>query len=478
VNAVKAHDAGGRWTVALGDAGNPKLTAVIAETGLSHAQIARVVAQVAAESGASECTGVGRSHVSHWVRGTTPSGRAPLILVEALSRKLHRVVTLEEVGLPPQPSFSRDGLDWHADTLVGLTDLGRVDVDAERRRVLAAAAYSLAALAVPGESWWSEMVDRGRSRGTGGGHPVGRSDVEAVRDMVSLFSRVDQRRGGGHARTAVVQYLTADVSAFLRGRYADENVRRDMFTSASELAYLSGWMAFDNGEHTVAQRYFSLSVKLAAEAGDPAMAAHVLRAMAHQAVDLGHHREALELSSASVDRARYLAASPRERSLLGVVHARALAINREAKAAAEALLRAESDLSAASEGDDEPGRVFFFGQASLAHETACTLRDIGDLGGAASQFRLSVRTRKATSFTRTHAVTLGYLGVLQARQGELEEACATWLRSLDAMEGVRSGRTRQVASEMRAVLSPFRQRGSRAVAEVDARAERYLATFS
>jgi len=458
--------------------GNAKLVAVIAETGLSHAQIARAVAQVAAESGATECVGVGRSHVSHWVRGTMPSGRAPLILVEALSRKLRRVVTLEEIGLPPQPSFSRDGLDWHADTLVGLTKLGRVDVDAERRRVLAAAAYSLAALALPGGSWWSEMVDRGRSRGAAEGYAVGRSDVEAVRDMVSLFSRVDQRRGGGHARTAVVQYLTADVSAFLRGRYVDEQVRRDMFTAASELAYLSGWMAFDNGEQTCAQRYFSSSVKLAAEAGDPAMAAHVLRAMAHQAVDLGHHREALELSSASVDRSRYLAASPRERSLLGVVHARALAVNREAKAAAEALLRAESDLSAASEGDDEPGRVFFFGQASLAHETACTLRDTGDLGAAASQFRLSVRTRKASSFTRTHAVTLGYLGMVQARQGELEESCATWLRSLDAMEGVRSSRTRQVASEMRAVLSPFRQRGSRAVAEVDARAERYLATFS
>ncbi len=469
---------GGRQTVARNSVGNAKLGSVIAESGLSHAQIAKVVAQVAIESGATECVGIGRSHVSHWVRGTTPSGRAPLILVEALSRKLHRVVTLDEIGLPPQASLSQDGLDWHADTLVGLTDLGRVDVDAERRRVLATAAYSLAALTLPSGQWWSEMVNRGRSRGNVEGHAVGRSDVEAVRDMVSLFSRVDQRRGGGHARTAVVQYLTADVSVFLRGRYVDERVRRDMFTAASELAYLSGWMAFDNGEHALAQRYFSSSVKLAAEAGDPAMAAHVLRAMAHQAVDLGHHREALELSSASIDRSRYLAASPRERSLLGVVHARALAVSREPKAAAEALLRAESDLSAASEGDDEPGRVFFFGQASLGHETACTLRDTGDLRAAVSQFRLSVRTRKASSFTRTHAVTLGYLGLVQARQGELEEACATWLRSLDAMEGIRSGRTRQVASEMRAVLSPFRQTRSGAVAEVDARAERYLATFS
>jgi hypothetical protein len=248
-----------------------------------------------------------------------------------------------------------------------------------------------------------------------------------------------------------------------------------MFAAASELAYLSGWMAFDNAEHPTAQAYFTLAVKLAAEADDPPMAGHVLRAMAHQAVDLGHPQHALELATASLDGRRHTLASHRERALLRVVHARALAASGQKRAAASALLQAEEDLAAASSGDDEPGRVFFFAEASLAHETACTLRDLGDLPGAAKQFRRSVRTRKAATFTRTHAVTLGYLGAVQARQGGIEEACATWTSALDAMDGIRSGRTRQVAAEMRSVLSPFRGRGIRAVADVDGRAAAYLA---
>jgi hypothetical protein len=69
---------------------------------------------------------------------------------------------------------------------------------------------------------------------------------------------------------------------------------------------------------------------------------------------------------------------------------------------------------------DEPSRVFFFGEASLAHETACMLRDTGDLSGALTAFRRSVHTRKATTFTRTHAVTLGYLGDVHARRGEID----------------------------------------------------------
>src|SRR6266496_2628197 len=80
-------------------------------------------------------------------------------------------------------------------------------------------------------------------------------------------------------------------------------------------AGLPGWMAFDNAEHPVAQRYFTLAVKLAAEADDPPMAGHVLRAMAHQAVDLGHPKHALDLAAASIDGPRYTQASPRERAL-------------------------------------------------------------------------------------------------------------------------------------------------------------------
>lgn len=457
---------------------NARLAAVIAQTGWSHAQVARAFVQVAREAGATGLIGVGKSHVTHWVGGSRPSGNAPEILREALSRRLGRVVTLDEIGLGGADSATPAASHWGADTLVVLADLGRFDTDMDRRRVLGAAAYSVAALAVPDDLWWAQMARRGASRSGGAARSVGCGDLDAVRDMVSLFSRVDQRRGGGHARTAVVQYLTCDVAGYLRGHFPDERVRRQTFSAASELAYLSGWMAFDNAEHAIAQRYFTVAVKLAAEADDPAMAGHVLRAMAHQAVDLGHPRQALDLAAASVDGRRYTQASPRERALFGVVHARALAAAGDRPAAAAALVRAEDDLAAAEPGDDEPGRVFFFGEASLAHETACTLRDLGDLPAAAAQFRRSVHTRKAATFTRTHAVTLGYLGAVQARQGSVEEACATWSQALDAMDGIRSGRTRQVAVDMRAVLGQFRRRGMRVVTDLDARAGAYLSSVA
>jgi hypothetical protein len=145
-------------------------------------------------------------------------------------------------------------------------------------------------------------------------------------------------------------------------------------------------------------------------------------------------------------------------------------------AAAAALSKAEDYLAAAAPGDDEPARVFFFGEASLAHETARTLHQLGDLPGAMGEFHRSVATREAATFTRTHAVTLGYLGAAQADAGELDEACSTWSRALDAADGVKSGRVRQVVTEMRSALSPHRRRGNATLKELDSRAAVYLAS--
>jgi tetratricopeptide (TPR) repeat protein len=447
------------------------LSALLAEAGLSDAAAATALRRLASESGAAELASVSRSHVSYWARGTVPSDpRIPVLLSELLTRALGRTVTAYDLAMD-QRSTSTPADIWSGDTLSALIDIGRRDLSMDRRSALGVMAFQTAALTIPAASWWSATATKASVRPSTE-HRVGRGDVEAVRDTVVAFSQIDQRRGGGHARTAVVQYLTSEVEPLLHGRFATEALRQQMFSAAGELAYLSGWMSFDAGEHPIAQQYLTSAVRLAAEAGDEPLAGHILRAMAHQANDLGHHRAAQRVAAASLEGDRCRRTSYRERALLRVVHARTLATTSDAKGAAVALKAAEDDLARAT-GQEEPQRVWFFTEASLAHETACTLRDLGDLEGAVREFRRSARTR-GSAFPRTHAVTLGYLGEIQARQGNIEQACATWSRALELMEGIRSGRTVQTARQMRSALSPYRLRGVRAVHDVDAQAASYL----
>lgn len=455
---------------------NIQLAAVIREVGWSQDQVASYVRRLAAENDAEELLVVTRSHVSQWVLGSRPSGRAPRILCEALSRGLRRTITPAEIGLAPVDAETSAVPEWSADTVTALVDLGGVDMDANRRQILAQSAYSLAGAALPPDSWWEDRRRSAGARPSVSKRTVTSADVEGVREMMTFFSQRDQRRGGQAGRSALIAYLRTEVAGYVSGCFPNERVRCDLISAAAELVYLAGWTAFDASEQALAQGYFTVAARMAAEADDAPLAGHILRAMAHQAVDLGLPGRALELATGSMERRRYALASSREKALLGVVHARSLAAAGRKREALAALLRAEDDLSNANSGSGpaEPGRVWFFAEASLAHETACTLRDLGNLKAAEQEFQRSVRTRRAQPFARTHAVTLGYLGQVQARSGQLEVACATWNQALDAMGGVQSGRARQTVVQMRRELSPFRTRGGSPAADLDERARTVL----
>src|SRR5205823_6918842 len=85
------------------------------------------------------------------------------------------------------------------------------DPDVQRREFIATA---ITAAGLPLYDTYSTLAESGRSVASTH-RTVGRGDLDAVKEMASIFSRVDQRRGGGHARSAVVQYLNTDVSAYL-----------------------------------------------------------------------------------------------------------------------------------------------------------------------------------------------------------------------------------------------------------------------
>ena len=87
---------------------NAALAALLREAGWSPPQAAAAVARVAAESGVRELGAISRSHIAMWVQGTKPSGSAPHILRETLSRRLGRCLTLADLGLKEAPTGTTD----------------------------------------------------------------------------------------------------------------------------------------------------------------------------------------------------------------------------------------------------------------------------------------------------------------------------------------------------------------------------------
>ena len=77
-----------------------------------------------------------------------------------------------------------------------------------------------------------------------GGVRVGLGDVERFRVTVEAFGQLDDRFGGGHARPALIQYLSSDGDRLLRGRYTG-TVGSALFSAVAEATLLAAWMSYE-----------------------------------------------------------------------------------------------------------------------------------------------------------------------------------------------------------------------------------------
>lgn len=443
---------------------NEALQEVLHEAGLTYEQLAADVRIVAAESGDSLRTN--KSAVAHWVKGKQPSRQTATYIAEALSRRVGRTVAPHELGIGPELDRAQTqlGLGLGADPVDMLRRLG--DADIHRRKLLTNAAYSVAAAALP--LGLEQAVDyQARARA---GRRAGHAEVAAVRDMLEMYTRIDERHGGQHGRSAVVQYLTTDVARLCRARFAAEQERSAMLSVAACVAYLAGWKAYDAHEHGLAQRYYLQAYSLTREAGDDLHGAFVLRILAHNGMDIRRPEHTLDLAEAALQRVRGRVDAATQ-ALFAITRGRALA-NAGRGREAVAQVRAAQDM--ALRGDEEalPFHAALWGsaRACVSSHTAKTFRALGDHANAEHHYVVAARGRPQAEYARITALTLAAAGREQAAQGHLEQACGTWGEALDLLGGVRSARAAGEVAGMRRSLAQFEARGVRVAVELGERA--------
>ncbi|MEU6406537.1 hypothetical protein [Streptomyces sp. NPDC046985] len=448
---------------------NNQLSALVAESGLTYEALARAVCAVAAECGTHLRTN--KSNVEHWLSGSMPRSDTPRYLTVVLSRRLGRLLTPADLGLPAPPELENDsiGLSLGSDPLDVLLPMWRYELD--RRRFLTASAYSAAAAAVP----LSQLQDiASRTQAARTSHMVGMAEVAAVRDMIHAFSEMDERHGGQHGRSALVTYLRDDVAPLCRARFRTDEARRQMLSAASRGVHLLGWKSYDAGQQGLAQRYYLQSYALAAESGLRGHDGFVMRTMAMQGLKLHRPEHCLGLAETGLNRAKGRV-DARTEALFRVVHAHTLAKSGKRRAALAEAERARTLLTA-SPGDEVPFWALAWGPpaASVYSRTAKVHETLGDHRAAAEQYALAATARPADTYARIVALDLVAGAEMHLKRGSIEQACATWHRAIDHMDGVRSVRTRKAVSRMRGDLARFRARGLRCVTELDERGRDFL----
>lgn len=431
---------------------NFALATLLDQAGWSRTQMASAVNRTGAEAGMS--LRYDQTAVSHWVAGTMPKAQVRPIIVEALSRKLKRPVTLREAGLAsPGPDATGDD----GDTVAELLDVGRQDMDPSRRSVLVAGVYS-AALPVPGfEDLHGHSVTATTSRAA----RIGEGEVETVRSMTEKVADILDELGGGHARPMAAAFLVSTVAPYLKAT-ATEAVRKGMLAAASDLVYLTGWMAMYERRHGLGQRYYVKALKLAGAAEDHVTYCRTLRGMSLQASNLGYGTKALELADSAAEASPK--AGPRLKAFLAGQQAHAESMTGSRQRAMARLREAETALSKA---DSRREAVGGYDASAYQFHVSHVLYEFKDLAGsiAAMQECLRVQPRQERQ-GRVHSNAL--LAQRQFELGHVDAACATWNAFLDDYAQLSTSRGDEHFDTMRRRVRPYKR--VRAVRELTERA--------
>ncbi|WP_411120800.1 tetratricopeptide repeat protein [Streptomyces sp. x-19] len=428
---------------------NVKLEHVYRQTGWTLRRFAQEVNRLGTERGTP--LKYREPSVHQWLKGHLPRENVRPLILEALARQLHRPVTHAEAGFPKPTG----GPNVRPSTVEGLVDLGRYDMDPSRRSVIGAGLFSVA-LTVPN---WPDVVGRMEAAHTDQVQRVGMPEVHLVTAMTERVSELDDQFGGRHARPMAAAFLVNTVAPYLRAD-APPPVRKAMLSAASDLCYLTGWMAVDEGTHAVAQQYYLKALELAGAAEDHLTFCTTLRGMSVQAVDLGHGRQAMRLADSAS--AASPQAGPRMRAFLAGQQAHAAAQIGERRRALKHLREAEVAMEKAESRAKALGS---YDPAALQYHSGQVRYEMGDTRGAIEALQQADRLRDGV-FRRTRVHKRALLAERQLSIGHLEAACVTWGQALDDYPLVQSGRADDHMRTMLTLLRPhLRNRAARALHE-------------
>ncbi|MFF4421532.1 tetratricopeptide repeat protein [Streptomyces sp. NPDC001549] len=418
---------------------NAGLERLYRESGWTLRQFAQEVNRIGTERGTP--LKYQQPSVHQWLSGHLPKESVRPLILEVLARRLLRPITHSEAGFPQAPG---DQEPDHPSTVEGLLDLGRQDMDPSRRSILGVGLFAVA-LTVPN---WPDVVGRMEAVQKGHVQRIGMADVQTVAAMTERISDLDDQFGGRTARPMAAAFLVNTATPYLRAE-APDSVRKAMMGAVSDLCYLTGYMAVDEGLHGLAQRYYLKALELAGASEDHLTFCTTLRGMSVQAVDLGHGAEAMRLADAAA--AASPKAGPRMRAFLAGQQAHAAAQIGDRISAQSYLSEAE----VAMEKAESQSKAFgSYDPSSLLYHTSQVKFELGDVAGSISAMQQSDKIRQSV-YRRARVRHRCTLAERQLDLGHLEAACETWILALEDYPSLQSGRADERIKAMHSHIRPY-----------------------
>ncbi|MCX5171173.1 sporulation protein [Streptomyces antibioticus] len=426
---------------------NAHLIAAMAEAQVSNKGLAKRMRDAAARRGIS----LGTTHIAvqRWRDGSGIRPETAAIMATVLSAKLGRRVSPGDLGFfdhtrvsTPEPATYPHTLPEALAVLDGLAQ-ERADATTTDRLIVTDADLSSAVL-----SWMIARPD-GIETDRPAQQRVGMRDVRAVRDAAATFMQLDFKYGGGHGHRALRHYFRYEVLPLLSVSYSAK-VGTALFGAAAEVSQLLAWTAYDTGNHRLAHRYLTSTLRLSQVIDDRMFGARILGNLSHQANYLGNHAQAIKLARAAVEGAKGRA-TPRAMANYSAMEARALSNAGDRAAATRAMDESARHFEQAGTAED-PAWLSYFDEAELMGELSHCFRDLKMRREAVDQAQRAVDTTDP-KYARSLGFCRMVLAQSQLLDGELEAAVATAGLAVEGGGSLQSSRFQRYVTDFQQEIS-------------------------
>jgi hypothetical protein len=280
--------------------------------------------------------------------------------------------------------------------------------------------------------------------------------LTAIQSMTTSLRALDNAHGGVHSHQAIAAYLHGVAVPALD--HSPARTGGDIRATVAELMLLTGWTAYDAGEHGAASLYFERARLLADDADDLALVGEVRAAQSHQAAFLGRGADAVAHADAALA-AAVKTGMPQLAAEAHMSAAHGAALRGDARGAVMLLGRAERDLDRA-DSTDAPGWSAFMSGAYLDARSGHALLAAGDLTAAVRRARASLNMEPG--YDRGRMFNLALLTTALLDSGETDEAVETGRETLDAAQSISSARADEYLRRVALRLLPYRAETSAA----------------
>lgn len=426
---------------------NHALASLLQAHGMSHKRLAFRVNELAQAHGLS--TAYKHSSVARWLEGQRPKEPIPHLVVAALSERVGRPVTLEEIGMGRQDensagwAFPRD----HAEALDGVRAHWSHDQPSTETS-FTPGGYGSAVT-----RWLAMPTDPADPTKHSAPTEVGQPELDELREAAEHARVWDARFGGGDWRLASVTRCLRDRALPLLTAAHSDTIGRQLLTTTAELCRVLAWAAFDTGHSGTAQQHFIQALRLARAGNDVETGAYVLTTMSLHSTLEDEPDQALDMAQGAFQHGRKRA-SRRVLAFAKLAEARAYGRLSDATSASSALSRAERLLDTATP-TNEPPWISYVTHSRLAADATEIFRDLHNPTAA-------LRWNEQASTCTTRANSPRAAGLRQAiaataccQAGDLDHALHYANQARTTLKRVSSARASLALQRVRHELASF-----------------------